>query len=267
MKIDVLPIFFAVLLTCMATFPINCRSEDRTFSEAQTVQHIGQPKKMGEGIIQSWIMTDSKGIPLSLGITLTEAALSGLPANSPSGSSFPTIEYEIALPEQITILPYKHIVVDWNPKGHIPIGVYDVPHFDFHFFMITPGERYRITAKGEDSARSNKKLPKQYTPSGYFLPRDTEEARMGSHWIYQMAPEFFMQSFTKTFVYGSYNGELIFLEPMVALSFLRLKQNTTHKIKLPFAYKEHGYYPTAYSIKYNQTRREYSVSLEGLIFR
>jgi hypothetical protein len=25
--------------------------------------------------------------------------------------------------------------LNWNPHGHIPPGVYDLPHFDFHFYI------------------------------------------------------------------------------------------------------------------------------------
>jgi hypothetical protein len=44
--------------------------------------------------------------------------------------------------------------MDWEPHGHPPPGVYDVPHFDFHFYMITPEERAGIDGStgGQDPA-------------------------------------------------------------------------------------------------------------------
>jgi hypothetical protein len=54
---------------------------------------------------------------------------------------------------------------------------------------------------------------------------------------------------------------------MAARSFLETRPNVTEKIKLPAAYKKHGYYPTAYSVKYDPVRKEYTVSLDGLTYR
>jgi hypothetical protein len=36
-----------------------------------------------------------------------------------------------------TDLPFKWTLLNWNPHGHIPPGVYDKPHFDIHFVMDT----------------------------------------------------------------------------------------------------------------------------------
>ena len=33
-------------------------------------------------------------------------------------------------------IPFKHQVTNYNPEGHGPPGVYSVPHFDFHFYMV-----------------------------------------------------------------------------------------------------------------------------------
>ena len=236
-------------------------------TQAKAGIFFGEVKQMGNGLVWSWVINDAKGNPTSLGITFTETALSGLAENPPPGGPFPTVEYELFLPRQTRVPPYTHIVVNWNPHGHIPPGIYNVPHFDFHFYIITPGERYGITAKGDDIARSDKKLPAQYTPAGYILPKGTQEPRMGSHWVDPGSPEFNKQPFTKTFIYGSYNGEMAYLEPMASIAFLETKPNVTEKIKLPTAYTKRGFYPTAYSIKYNPSREEYSVSLEGLTHR
>jgi len=160
---------------------------------------------LGNGVVWSWVINDSKGNPSSLGVTFTETALSGLAENPPS--DVPYIGYELSLPKQTKVAPYDHIVVDWNAHGHIPPGIYDVPHFDFHFYMVTPGERNNITAKGNDIARSDKKLPAQYIPAGYILPGGTQEPRMGSHWIDPSSPEFNKQPFTKNLYMALITGK------------------------------------------------------------
>jgi hypothetical protein len=58
-------------------------------------------------------------------------ALKGLPEGK-------TMEFTLALPKEAAPTAYNHIGIDWNPQGHEPQGIYDKPHFDFHFYMITP---------------------------------------------------------------------------------------------------------------------------------
>lgn len=69
----------------------------------------------------------------------------------------------------------------------------------------------------------------------------------------------------KTFIYGFYDWQMVLLDPMIAKVFLEPKPDVTDRIKLPKSYSIHAYYPTAYSIRYNTTQREYEISLEGLI--
>jgi hypothetical protein len=252
----------ALFVAFLLSYPTPALSHDTPTNGAKAGLLFGEVRQMGNGAAWSWVQLDSRGNPSSLGITFTETALSGLDEDP----SIHTMEYELSLPKQ-KVRPYTHIVVNWNPRGHVPPGIYDVPHFDFHFYFMAPSERVKITAKGDDIARSDRKLPAQYVPEGYILPKGTQEPRMGSHWIDPGSPEFHNKPFTKTFIYGSYNGEVTFLEPMAAKSFLETKPDVTERIKLPVAYKKHGYYPTGYRIRYDPVRKEYSVSLDGLTYR
>jgi hypothetical protein len=38
-------------------------------------------------------------------------------------------------PIQARDTPFQYIMFDWNPNGHEPEGIYDKPHFDFHFYI------------------------------------------------------------------------------------------------------------------------------------
>jgi len=87
---------------------------------------------------------------------------------------------------------------------------------------------------------------------------------MGAHWIDPMSPEFNNQSFTRTFIYGFYDGKMIFVEPMVTVAYFETKPNEQNNIRLPAKYPGISYYPTLYSIKYDAANKEYTVSLDGL---
>lgn len=233
-------------------------------SATQATRAFGESARVGNGMAWAWVEYDAKKAPVAIGFTLTETAISGLPPEPPS-PDVDTWEFPLALPAGFGVPPYTHLVLNWNPHGHIPPGVYDVSHFDFHFYVIDQGQRKGITCKGADKAKCTKKLPSEFIPAGYILPEGTEMPRMGAHWIDPSSPEFNKQAFTQTFIYGSYNGRLAFVEPMVTNTYLETKSNVTGTLKLPAKYQKHGYYPTTYSIKYDPMRKEYSVSLDGLV--
>jgi hypothetical protein len=225
----------------------------------------GQPRPFGKGQIRSWVKLDRDGKPQALGLSLTEEALKGLPVELPRGEQ--ETELILALPPEASGTAFNHIGVNWNPHGHIPEKLYDVPHFDFHFYMISPEERSRITAQGDDLARSRRQPPQDYVPAGYIYAPDSEVPRMGGHWVDPQSNEFNKQPFTRTFLYGNYNGQIIFMEPMITRAFLEAKTDVTEIIKLPSRYARPGYYPTRYSVRYDRARKEYSIALEGLTLR
>jgi hypothetical protein len=226
---------------------------------------FGTTSTLGKGRIRSWVKLDKDGKPTAIGLSFNEEALKGLPPELPRGEE--GTELVLALPTEAAATAFNHIGINWNPHGHIPAQLYDVPHFDFHFYMISPQDRNRITAQGDDVARSRKQPPADYVPVGYIYAPDSEVPRMGGHWVDPRSNEFNKQPFTRTFLYGNYDGQIIFMEPMITRDFLETKTDVTEPIKLPSKYARHGYYPTRYSITYDPITREYSVALDGLTLR
>ena len=52
----------------------------------------------------------------------------------------------LTFPEQASATPFKWLMLNWNPQGHIPPGVYDVPHHDFHFYIMEQSKLDEIKA-------------------------------------------------------------------------------------------------------------------------
>ena len=225
----------------------------------------GETKQLGAGQVRSWVRLDSSGNPTAIGVTFSEEALSTLPKVPPPGQE--GTELSINLPEQASATPFKHVGFDWNPMGHPPANIYDVPHFDFHFYTITEKERDRITVKGDDVARSLKPLSAEFIPEGYIYVPDGAVPRMGNHMVNPLSKDLHNQAFTSTFLYGSYDGRLIFAEPMITKAFLEARINITEAIKQPAKYQQPGYYPTKYSVRYDAAKKEYTVALEGMTLR
>ncbi len=177
------------------------------------------------------------------------------------------VEYVLALPSDVPNMPFDHVGVNWNPRGHMPNGIYNVPHFDFHFYTISPEARSRITARGEDLETCRKAPTAGHMPEGYVFAPESEEPGMGGHWIDPLSHEFHGKDFTHTFVYGTHDGAIIFYEPMITKALLETKPDEGYPIKVPNEYAQSGYYPTSYGIRYDPKRKEYSVTLEGLMLR
>ncbi len=73
--------------------------------------------------------------------------------------------------------------------------------------------------------------------------------------------------FSHTFIYGAYDGRLIFLEPMVSHAFLSSRPQQCRPIRPPKVYAAAGYYPTTYCVRYDAASATYRVTLEGLVHR
>ena len=227
--------------------------------------YYGEKKAVGNGSVRSWVGVDKSGTPVSMGVTFAEATLLGLPMQFPKDDI--GWEWNLALPKEVSVAPFDHVAFYWNPRGHIPDGIYNVPHFDIHFFMVPEPQRGEITAMNYNLEKCFKLPPQEYIPAGYILPPQTEHRRMGVHWADPGSHEFHGHDFTATVLYGSYDGQVNFIEPMITRTYLETRPNYTAEVKQPAAYAQPGYYPTAYTVKFVPESAEYVVSLDGLTVR
>ena len=91
---------------------------------------------------------------------------------------------------------------------------------------------------------------------------------MGLHWTDTKSSEFSGQPFTNTFIYGSWDGQYIFLEPMITKAYLESHPvNATKNIPQPAQWSKAGSYPTTYTVNYDATAKEFRITLGGLIKR
>ncbi len=88
-----------------------------------------------------------------------------------------------------------------------------------------------------DANPSTEYLPQNYFP-GPAVPK------MGKHFSDLTSAEFNGQPFTQAFIYGTYNSEVTFYEPMITLDFLKSNSNFERSIPQPSKFKTAGYYPT-----------------------
>ncbi|GGC11146.1 hypothetical protein GCM10011352_42040 [Marinobacterium zhoushanense] len=247
-----------LILSGLAMSIVGCSQLQQEQSQAGTYE--GPPVVVGMGEARTFATLDEQGEVATLGILMSEGALEGLPEQVPHGE----LEFHLALPPQARDSGYDHVSLGWNPQGHIPSGVYDVPHFDFHFYLIDEGARGAITATGEDLARAHKQPETSHMPVDYVLPEGTEVPNMGAHAIDPGSDEFNGKPFTHTFIYGFYDGEIIFMEPMMTMTFLQSRPNISTPVKQPQAYVSHFAYPAFYGVYFDAGNKEYRITLDGL---
>ncbi|MEO7445564.1 MAG: DUF5602 domain-containing protein [Ferruginibacter sp.] len=225
-------------------------------SAERTNTFYGPQTQVADGKARSFFIMTHEGLPVELGIEITAHAFSGLPAEGHYAFQIPLHQKAIAA------TPFDHIFMNWNPEGHPPAALFGVPHFDFHFMTISKEEQLAIPVYTPGSLHDV--LPaQQYWPVGH-IPLPGGEPQMGKHWadiIHPVAPG----TFTHTMIYGSYNGAMIFVEPMITLAYLRaLTQKVSVPYNQPVVYTElNTWYPTFYNMYTNQDKSKYYVTLSN----
>jgi hypothetical protein len=244
---------------------------------------LGRAQKIGAGTVQSFVKVDGNAAPLAIGVTLSPGALEQLPATPNMTSRCFDVdgngqynghecmgdeERILEVPTGASSLPFGWVMLNWNPAGHHGTP-YAQAHFDFHFYMsdrslveaIRPGRCGEMVDCG-DFKRASQPVPPQYVPAGY-IDIGAVAPRMGNHLLDSQSPELKDSlPFSSTFIYGAYQGKIIFLEPMITLDVLRSTDNRCLEIRQPKAFQRAGYYPTQYCVRQDQ-KGQRTVSLEG----
>lgn len=223
---------------------------------------------LGYGKVRSWVSLNAEGFPMEIGIEMTKEALLNPErdkSKSPLGASITTVPLHLKAQEST---PFNHIGLDWNPEGHEPQHVFDVPHFDIHFYMTSLQERLSIPSWSESTDALFNNYPSLgFMPADYFTPPGpaTAEPQMGKHWL-PVDLEAFLP-FSKIMIYGSYNGKVTFVEPMVTTEYLLSNQETSLNYSQPEHFAKTGNYPTKYNIYHDASTGNIYITLSNFVTR
>jgi len=248
-----------------------CQKDDGFVNESavnpkngQAIENSARPERtfyssarhIGNGRVQAWVTENREGEPVSVGLTLSVGALDNLPGEMTG--------VVMELPQDRGKGFYTFVMLDWNPQGHEPPQIYGLPHFDVHFYIIPDEERL---AMSPDKVAEFGNLPAPgYVPMGYF-PAPGFVPFMGVHWLDGASPELGGATFTKTFIWGSYDGEFVFWEPMMTRDYLLTRPTDVIDLPQPASFKRDGWYPMKYEISYSRAGNEYNIALRDLQFR
>ena len=285
----------AVVATSGAARDTRDASSD-VVARGNTRVHYGAAVKLGNGRVRPYVAVDAArpDVPTEIGVAMDEAAMDGLPTTGMGhavGHKGPDHEFALPFPAA-NPTPFRWVSLNWNVGGHEPPGVYDTPHFDFHFYTIDKAERdRRIVLDNPRFAAEADRLPAdEFRPQHSLVlgppgaaPSAVAVPLMGVHWIDVRSPELqgllgrpeAARPFTATFLYGSWDGKFIFAEPMVTRAYLLAKRDATdpavrdevRPVGTAARYATAGWHPGAYRIAYNAQAREYRVALTQLARR
>lgn len=246
---------------------------DAPENAAATIQY-GPAAAIGGGTARTYVIFDG-AVPTEVGVALSERVLDALPADgAPGGMTMPdghsTFEHLLEMPAT-NPTPFRHVTLDWNPAGHEPPGIYDRSHFDVHFYTIANEERMAIDpGDPEFMGKATNLPPTEEIPDGFINPGLPPIPFMGVHWMHSASPELAPENpvpFTRTLVYGTWNGRVVFIEPMVTTEFLAGRPSERNPVPVAARYDPPGYYPETYVIEWNGSAREYRIGLAGLEMR
>jgi hypothetical protein len=277
-----------------ASLLISSGAAAQSASAATTV--YGQAQKLGDGFAQIYAELDADGAPRTLGVSFDDGLLDGLPTApntysrcfdkngngkiDATGECNGDFELEFLLPDELAqngSTPFKWVSLNWNPAGHPHPAPppWAVPHFDFHFYIqaredvraIRPG-RCSELINCEDFKRAQKPVPKQHVHADH-IDVGAAVPDMGNHLIDSKTPELAPDGppFTHTFIFGAYDGNVTFYEPMITHAFLASRPDICVPIKQPQAWAIAGHYPTTYCIRHLEGEGRFTVSLEDFVPR
>ncbi len=221
----------------------------------------GDSIEIGNGEVTTFSTVTPSGKPKYVGLHLSEGTLDGLPYPEDDADELRNIHglwakpFNLDFPDN-TPDPINYAGCAWNPEGHTPAGVYNKPHFDFHFHFYEP-ETVRSIGPGVIEELPNEKIPDGYQliEGGAIIPA------MGAHLAPKDAPEFDDRSdasvWEETLIWGAADvdndGEYEnnYVEPMITVDYFQNHLNGVEKqdIAQPNVYPKDGFYPTTYTVR------------------
>lgn len=225
----------------------------------------GPTRPLGNGVTRTFVTFGTNGDPMGLGVMISEKAFQNLPAHGSHDEHMLALQF----PRQAKDLFADHLSLDWNPHGHEPEFLFGTPHFDLHFYTVTEQERMTWTPADPEFDQKLALAPEaQYMPAGYIqFPGGVP--MMGAHWGDSADPTFAPggPAFTEVLLWGSYDGDVVFIEPMITNALFLSRTAHSEAIAQPQSVQKTGFYPQRYTISYDAKRKAHVVAMHDLTFR
>ncbi|MDQ6761599.1 MAG: DUF5602 domain-containing protein [Bacteroidota bacterium] len=249
---------YCLLAIITGTIALNsCQKFDfKNFNDHQNNASTfnGPEVQMGSGHARSWITIGKTGVPIQIGVEMTDEVLYGLP----------DVSFSVALPlhnKAKETTPFDHLYITWAAHGHPLPGTFIAPHFDVRFFMTGLDEQLAIPTYAADPTGFDNHPPTGYMPASYFA--NAPSPQLGVHWT----DGIYDNPVTKAMILGSYNGKFTFVSPIMILDILQSGQSSSTPYAQPQYFAKHTYYPTKYNIYMDNTSKKHYITLSDFVWR
>ena len=249
------------------TGPLLAALRSETLSAAS--RQLGSARQIGSGQVSTYVEFGIDSRPISVGVIMEAASLSGLPAQmidtsrcadrdadgavDPVNECLAAGDVALALPSGtngfLAELPVRWIGVTWMPQGHRPETApngtpiwppsWQAPHLSFYFHLLDHDRVHSIapgTCAGltdcEDFARAIAPLPAPLQPAG-FVSTGAVMPGAGNHLIdaaSMAGTPGYSHEFAGAFGYGTFDGQLSFLAVKAAPDYLNSRPSGCYAI-------------------------------------
>ncbi len=235
--------------------------------EVPIVEVQGDCGAVFKGQICTWSRTKGDSV-VDAGAVVPVSSIEGAPADAQMAWP-PVAEAKLKLPAAVQAKTgFTQLTVFWEPMGHPP-APFMTPHFDFHFYLVPPGEEMTYDCKDLTKPAN---LPAAYTLPDMELPPDMAKMIGVSTLVGVCVPNMGMHSlpisemerkdtFTGDMVIGYYQGKPIFIEPMLTKAMLMEKKS--FDLTIPTVPGLGGNYPRAFHAEYDEKQQSYRFIFSG----
>ncbi len=239
----------AALLASISSLPLAAVAEGIEF---------GPEQALGDGTVRAFVETDATDQVTRMGVAMSATTVSTL--------GHEVILVTVPLPEAAIATGYDHVLLDWMPHGHAPVGLFDTPHFDVHFYMMTEAERLAIDPSDPRyMEKAGNRPPADLMPPNFVPPPRVEPVpAMGEHWPDSTDPIFSGQPFEGVLIYGAWDGAMTFVEPMVTRELLQSRRDFGGALGQPPRVEREISLPGAWSVSFDAGTDMHVVSIDEL---
>ena len=199
--------------------------------EVPVVDVKGECADLNSASVCTWAQMQG-GAVVAAGATVPIAGIENAPPEPPMAWP-PVASSVVNVPESARAgSGFNFLTIYWEAMGHPP-GAYLTPHFDFHFYVISPEELAAIDCKDLSKPAA---LAAAYGLPDVPLPPPMAKAigvdtlvglcvpKMGMHSVLNVELAS-TTTFDGTMVIGYYKGKPIFIEPMLSKAMLMEKKS------------------------------------------
>ncbi|MFV1987887.1 MAG: hypothetical protein ACC682_11450, partial [Gemmatimonadota bacterium] len=206
-----------------------------------------------------WVTMEGEAA-VELGATVPISLIEAVPADAEMVWP-PEPLATVALPaEARTTLGIDHLGINWEAHGHPP-SPFMAPHFDFHFYNLSPSDVRAIDCSDETKplrVPARHTLPDVDVPGlgvlvGLCVPQ------MGMHAMHNGLVDG-TEAFEASLVLGYYGGEPVFFEPMISRE--RLLERTGFALDVPAVegLPDGVHYPRQFHAEYDAEEEVYRMT-------